>query len=444
MSRQSSKVSSLLLFSLISPSLFGVAPVSFVSSELALSPLIQWMQRGEWDQARKYCAEQVPPLPLSDMQDCAFVAYWNEDVAAADAWMRRLESRPHGLRWYLLKSYQDVVHGHAARARQTLQRVLGHPTKGTQVGNEAQWLSALSYEKEGQTDTAGFLYKMLADTNPDFVPAQLGLSRYYVVKQNWPAAAQHLAQVARAWPHDIASRYALAQLNLQQKNFDQAGYWLSETYRLNRGDAAVLTLVGNYFEQKKQIGLAVRFWQRALSVQKNSPEAESKLAHYANEVVDALMQAHDYGPALKNLEKFAPHPEAQPSLLLKRAQLRRHVGLFAAAAGDAKKVLAMDRANAVAWQELGIDYLNLKIKRQALDCFAEAARLNPKEGMSHAWMAFLLETEHDWEGARAQWSTAVDLITEPEALARASRHLATVTEKIKSQHDEQAKEERGQ
>jgi tetratricopeptide (TPR) repeat protein len=398
----------------------------FTTSAWALSPVRELLQENRLDDAVPIC-RQFDVLSTNDtdsMFACAWVYYRTDRTDSAEKILDKLKNKFSLPEYQLLLAYGRIVKKQYDEARKIIS-VISSDNKGTSIALSADELSAEIYEILGQLDTAAFIYKHVVDDDSKRARAHWGLGRYYLSRGDNRRAIYHLEQTTKLWPKHMGSRFNLGVLYLSQDNTAEAARWLSDCYRLNKADAGVLEQLGVLFEKKGDIKEAIKQWQRAVEIKKDSPLAKEKLAAHSVTTVDSLMDSKKYPEALAKLESTKGINE-QPRLLLRRATIYRNTGKWDKASVDFRNYLTAKPNDADASRELAICYLNLKLMDQALEYFSKAATLQPDEGLNHAWLGFMLEHKKQFPEAREEWKKAVALIKDPKELQKATRRLAAI------------------
>ncbi len=400
----------------------------------AVSPVRILLSENRMDDAVGVC-RQVEVLSANDVDNllaCSWVYYRTDRIAAAEKMMERLKRKSSLPEYQLLTAYDLMKAKKYAEAKQILDNA-ANDNRGTAIGLTAQELQGENYELQGQLSTAAFLYKQVVVDDPKRGWAQWGLARYHLAQGDTHRAAIELETVAHLWPKHVASRFDLAVLAIGQDNSTDAAKWLFDCYRLNRADPGVLEQMGILFEKKGQIADAVKYWQKAVDVKKDSAVAKEKLAHYAVQVIDNLIENGKLSEALVQLKR--PDISDQPGMALRRGIVYRTMGKYDKAAIDLRAALVAKPNDARAARELGVCYLNMKLLAQAGNSFRKAVQEDPDSAINHAWLAWVLESQREWADSKNEWQKAIDLFKDPVELKRAARRLATVERQMSENKD---------
>ena len=100
------------------------------------------------------------------------------------------------------------------------------------------------------------------------------------------------------------------------------------------------------------------------------------------------------------------------------------------AVSDLKGFLASFPQDALANQELGVCYLNMKLADSAEGYFKKAVQIEPDNGIHHAWLAYVYEGKKEYDAARAEWRKAVELMSDPVELEKANRKLSSLERRL--------------
>lgn len=368
------------------------------------------------------------------MIDCAWVYYRTGRFEAAEQIRTKLKSPEFAFDQQMLMAYAYIDRKQYDKAREILNE-LEKAHKGTAKGLKVQELLAEMYENMGRLDTAAFIYKQLVGDDPSRARAHWGLARHHLSRRENSKAIVHLIKTTELWPTHMASRFNLGVLYISQDNLADAGRWLAESYKLNRADAGVLEQLGVLFEKKGQFGDALKYWQKALDINKKSEVARSKLKLYYGKLIDRAIEENDYARALLYLENAASVGNNDPRNLLRRGIIYRNQRKYEKAAGDLLAYLNAHPEDPEAARELGICYLNMSLFKDAGKYFERALELQPSYGMNYAWYAWVLEKTGNFCDARTAWSRAAELIKDERELIRATRRLASVNRRTQGKCD---------
>lgn len=397
----------------------------------AASPVRNLLQENRLDEALVLC-RQFEVLSTNDNDNflaCAWVYFRTDRVDSAEKLMDKMKRSFSLPEYQLLLAEGKIKRKQFEEAKKILSSITGE-YKGSSIGLTAQELSAEVYENLGQLDTAAFIYKQVVGDDSKRARAQWGLGRYYLARGDNRRAIEHLETTTRLWPKHMSSRFNLGVLYLSQDNLPDAAKWLGECYKLDRSDTGVIEHLGLLFEKKGMIAEAIKHWQKAIELKKNSPLAKEKLAKYFTVTIDNLIEQKKYGQALAQIETSGVPVTSQPKLMAKRGLIYRALGRYEKAAGDLKAYLNTEPNDPTAARELGICYVNLNLVDSAKVYFARATAAEPTNGFNHAWLAYVLETKGDLARARDEWQKAVELFRDPVEVEKATRRLAFIDKKL--------------
>ncbi len=411
--------------------LLGLASVILSGFAFAISPVRSYLNENRMEDALASC-RQVEVLGTSEVDNvlaCAWVYYRTDRVAAAEKILERVKRKSNLPEYQLLQAFGRMKAKQYTEAKKILDSV-ALENRGTTTGLAAQELQGENYELQGQLSTAAFLYKQVVVDDPKRAWSQWGLARYHLAQGDTGHASKELEMVTMLWPKHVASRFDLAVLAIARDDQKEAARWLMDCHRLNRADPGVLEQMGVLFEKRGQINEAVRYWQKALDIKKDSPTAKEKLAHYAVQVIDNLIENGKTAEALIQLKKS--DVSDQPGMALRRGIIYRSMGQYDKAAVDLRNALAQKPNDARAARELGVCYINLKLLTQAANYLRKAVQGDPDNAINHAWLAWVYESQREWADARAEWQRTIEVATDPVELQRATRRLAAVEKKTGS------------
>jgi tetratricopeptide (TPR) repeat protein len=412
-------------------------------AETAKGQIAQFLRENRLDEGVAIC-RQVELLAAYDRDtafNCAWV-YFRKDLGpSAEKILDRFKAFSHTPEYQVLAAQDYINHKQYEKAKVILDTIRRENPKKP-VGETAELLNAEVYEKrdpKGGLSTAGFLYKQLENSSVDKGRVAWGLGRYYAAQGDYRRATQYLEQTAKLWPTHAESRKQLGAIYLNQSSPEAAQYaakWLGEAYKMNKADAGVLEQLGVLFEKRGLKAEAIKKWQAAIEINKDSKIAKEKLTQYFAEVVDDLIAARKFDAALKKMDSAPKSVTSDAKYSLRRGLARRGLGQWEKAVGDLQAYVAASPKDAMALRELGICYVNLNLIDQAITFFAKAASEAPDDGMNYAWLAWSLEGKGEWKQARDTWRKALELLKDPKELEKATRKLANIERKIRERDAE--------
>ncbi len=415
----------------------------------AASPARSLLNENRLDEAVTVC-RQIEVLSTSDPDGfaaCAWVFFRLEKDEIAERFMEKIRKAAVTIEYQMLTAYSQIRKKNYDAAKATLG-TLSEANRGGNTGLAIQELNAELYENMGQLDTAAFIYKQLASEDPSRARAHWSLARYYLSKGDVGRATTHLEQTAKLWPKHLGSRYNLGVLKVQEGALTEAARWLAECYRINRADPGVLEQLGLLYEKKGALPDAIRYWQKAVALSKDTPIAKEKLAYYATQSVDTLIENKQFDRALAQVESMGKGLIKDPKMLFRRAVIYRNLNRFDSAIRDLKAFRSLAQEDGAVMRELGMCYMSIRMVEQASASFLRALELEPENGLNYAWLAYVLETKGKLLEAREAWKRSVQYLTEPDEVERARRRLALVERRIpagkkdKPVEDQEAKEEK--
>lgn len=388
------------------------------------------LQENRLDDAAASCrqVEQIGSMSQDNFLACAWVYYRTERPESAERLIEKHKKIFVGPEYQLLHALGLLKRKRYEEARREVTSVIDEK-KSTSLAQRAKELNAEIYEAQGQLDTAAFIYKQVVGDDPKSGRAHWGLGRYYLVRNDVRRALFHLETTSTLWPKHMASRYNLGVFFLSQNDVTQAARWLRECYQLNKADPDVLEQLGLLFEKKNMMPEAIKHWQRAVDIRKESPVAKEKLNRYVLQVVDSLIEKKDYTQALAQLQVAGKNINDPTKIQLRRGIINRNLGHYEEALGDLRAYVNVNPNDSRALRELGICYTNLKLIDQAAGYFNRALSQDPENGMNYAWLAFVFEAKGDLSKARDAWNRALELLTDPKEIERATRKLSSLTKR---------------
>ncbi len=281
----------------------------------------------------------------------------------------------------MLAAYALTKRKKFSSAREILNTLRGEYRQG-KIAVDIQELNVEFYEAQNQLDTAAFLYRQVIADDTRRGRAHWGLGRFYLGKEETAKAQTEFEEVTQLWPKHVSSRFNLALIAMGQENFTEAARWLGECNKLDRADPGVLEQMGILFERKGMISEAVKYWQKAVDLNKEAPLAKRKLAQYSGDVVDSMIKSGQWEAALAKLESSEKNLRSDPKYLFKRGVVYRNLGRWEKAAADLAIFVKTNPDDPTAQRELGISYLNLMLWDQAGRALAKAVEKEPEKGMN--------------------------------------------------------------
>jgi tetratricopeptide (TPR) repeat protein len=409
----------------------------------ALSPIRALMQENRFEDALTACRqfETLSTYETDNMLACTWVYYRTGRNTSAERILEKLKRKFSLPEYQLLLAYGRIARKQYGEAKRLIDAVVNE-NKGTSVGLTAQELQGENYEAQGQLSVAAFIYKQVVSDDPKRGWSHWGLGRYHLASGETQRAVMELETTAKLWPKHVGSRFDLAIVALSQNNTAEAFRWLNECYKLNKADPGVLEQLGVLFEKKGLIADAVKYWTRALELNKDATLSKEKLAKYGGTLIDNLIANKRYAEALAKL-KASGDVASQPELLLKRGVIYRNMKNYEKASIDLKTYLAKNPSDALAMRELGICYLNLNLPDEARNYFKRAASAEPDNGFNHAWLAWVSEAQKDYTAAREEWRKAIDLFKDPNEIEKASRRLSSVETRLRKGEGSKRRKDKG-
>lgn len=411
--------------------LFGLFCGAVARPAFALSPVRQLLLENRLEDALPLC-RQFEVLSTNDTDNflaCAWVYLRTERVDSAEKILETYKKSFSSPEYQLILAYAKFKRKYYDEAKSQLSAILSE-RRGTPYALTAQEINAEIYESQGNLDTAAFLYKQIVGDDPTRGRAHWGLGRYYLARGDTRRALSHLETTTKLWPKHKGSRFNLGVFYLSQDLIPDAAKWLAECYLLDKGDPEVLEQLGIIFEKKNKLPEAIKHWQRALDLKKDSVIAKEKLNTYVVQVIDTYLESRQYEKALIQIESAAKTGADPAKLGLKRALALRNLGKYERALGDFLSYLQTHPGEPLVLRELGICYVNLKLMDQAGSYFSKALAAEPENGINYAWMAYMLEGKGELQKARESWQKAVELIKDPTELEKATRKLSSIERRL--------------
>ncbi len=397
----------------------------------AASPVRMLLLENQLDQALPYCRqfEVLSTLDNDNLLACAWVYFRTDRMESGDKILEKLKQNYSTPEYQMLVAFSKTKKKKFEEARQIFAS-LEKEHKGTPISLSAQELYAEAYEMQGELGTAAFHYKRIVGEDSKRARSHWGLARHYLSRGESGRASHHFEQTAKLWPRHIGSRFNLGVIALTANNLPEAAIWLGECYKLDKADPGVLENLGLLFERKGMYSDAVKYWERALALKKDSSIAKEKLGALYSKLIDQAIEKREYHKALTYIEAHGSLILDQSRIRLQRGVIQRNLGQFEKASGELLAYLSLTPNDPQAMRELGICYLNMKLFSQAATYFAKAVTQDPEDGLNHAWLAFVLENKGELARARDEWKRATELLRDPEELAKAARKLANIEKKL--------------
>ena len=414
------------------------------SSATSRNPVRILLNENRLDEATAVC-RQFEVLNTNDHDTlfaCAWVYFRTDKTALAEKILDQTKKKSDVPEYQMLNAFSKVKRKEFDLADGLLEN-LKQEHKGTLVAPQCEALRAEIKELRGQLQSAAFIYRGIIGDVSENGNAHWALGRHYRIKGDVRLAIQHLERTTKLWPKHAQSRYELAMLYLENGGADSASdaaKWLGEAYKLNKTDPLVLEQLGLAFEKKGKLSEAVKYWQKAVDLQKDLKIAPGKLQEYFSQSIDVLIETKKWKEALAKLDGAGKAFNEMPLSIRKRGVILRNMGQLEKAIVELQKYSKINPQDALTYQELGVCHLNLKQMDQAFTYFAKAISIEPENGLSHAWLAFLLEAKGEWENARIEWKRSVELLKDPAELTKANRKLASIEKKIAKKEKELKKE----
>src|SRR5437588_1316593 len=132
--------------------------------------------------------------------------------------------------------------------------------------------------QQGKLDEAETLLTRAAKIDPTFVPVHMNLAFLYVLKNFPDKTISELKEVVRLEPNNVEANYKLARLLLSRDQTDESIAVLEKVKSSMPQSVVFLTLLGDAFFKKGNLGKAEDNYLLALARQKDNPDAMMGLA----------------------------------------------------------------------------------------------------------------------------------------------------------------------
>lgn len=398
-----------------------------------VSPVKTLLNENRLDEASAIC-RQYEVLSTRDREDrfaCAWVYLRTNQIDSAEKILEEQKSQAKTVDYQLLRGYSLSIQKKYDGAKKIFEAIAA-ANKGKPAGIGAQELIAEIYDSQDKLTTAGFIYNLVLKEEPTRGRSAWGLARFYQSQNDIRRCIQYLELTTKLWPKHIPSRFLLAKINLSLgPEYMAEGFnWLKESYKLNRSNPEVLEEIGLFFEHKKKIPEAVKYWQKALSVKPDLVVSNEKIKEYFLQTIRQLFESEKYEEVIEKLEANKNLNE-NLDLVLLRGQSYRNVGKYAQAVTDLKSFLKANPKNSLANRELGIAYLNQKLLDLSAETFSKAVAYEPSNGLNYGWLAFVFEEKGDLNRAKEYWEKSLALFEDTSQREKAVRKIASLEKRIK-------------
>lgn len=425
------------------------------SSEL----IKQLLEQNRLEEALPIC-RQYEILPTRDDKvnfACAWVYYRTFRPDAARAILEKSKNSSNLPEYQLLKIYGQVanllirpesvdklspeerqqytqrLNTKISESQKLIQNFL-EQNKTHPMAVKAKEMNGEFYELKGQLEPAAFIYRGIIGGEKASAIAHWGLGRYYLAQGDIRRAKSSLKEVALMWPKHISCRYNLALLALlergPQKN-DEAAKWLTEAFKLNQSDAAVLEQIGVLLEANGKALAALKYWKRALEINPKSSLAQKKIQQNSNLVVQDLISQEKWQDALATIRSFTDSTGETPEdLLVYEGIAHRRLGSFQKAGKIFRALMEKNPSVPLVVRELGICELNMKKTDEAISLFKNASRKEKNEGLNFAWLGFAFEAKKDYWKAAEAWNKAASLFKDTKEIRNALTKVVRLEQKM--------------
>ena len=185
------------------------------------------------------------------------------------------------------------------------------------------FLGSLAYEDKRWSDAIGYFKKALL-FRPSFERAYFDLAVAQLAGNDAPGALATVREAGGKFPKRFLSEYLAALAQQKQKNLDEAikhftaAEILAQAGETNRLTAEFYFEVGIAFERKGDRAAAGKYFERALELKPEFPEAQNYLGYMWAEQGENLERAHDLiTKALKAEPKSAAYLDSLGWVLFK-------------------------------------------------------------------------------------------------------------------------------
>lgn len=133
---------------------------------------------------------------------------------------------------------------------------------------------ALTFERCGEVDAAGTIFKAILAVQAGHADASYNLGRLLLAAQSWQDAANHFQNALRARPQWVAAWKNLGHACFGAREFTAALQAFEQALRIDANDSETLLNLARLAQQHDNFELAAEFLQRAIAIE---PDAASLL-----------------------------------------------------------------------------------------------------------------------------------------------------------------------
>lgn len=290
-----------------------------------------------------------------------------------------------------------IAQGEAEKALHTAQALYDKAPKNPILINllgTAQ-VAAKQYKPARQS------FEKALSIDPDFITAQLNLSKLDVGENHTDAAKQRLQKVQQKFPDNIAVALELATVEQAAGRFDDANQWLSKARALDRKSLpTVLALI----DLKLKTGKASEALSLAQAEEINFPHNMQ-----LNEaLVRGYLATNSKDNAVNVLRMMAQEARFNAKLLYKIASYQRDLGDHGEVIKTLKKAVLGDEKHLPSQIALVETELNYGSPAFALSRAQNLLKQYPDKAFAYQLLGDIALRERDYEKAAIQYQIAFD------------------------------------
>ena len=218
--------------------------------------------------------------------------------------------------------------------------------------------------------------------DPNSVPARLLRSRALIGMNDYKAAREELRQTSQRFPELPEARLQLAAIDLQDKNYKEAGEGFRKLFSQSQDPRALMGIVETHLAQK-QTGEALKLLREELA--KNPDRMEYRVA-----IANICANTGDYATAIAEYKTVLDRVPRSSEVWLRLGETHRRAGDQNSAAAAFKKAQELAPNNVAAFVHLAMMYDTSGRAAEAKPLYEQVLRLQPDHPIALNNLAFMM------------------------------------------------------
>ncbi|CAK74901.1 unnamed protein product (macronuclear) [Paramecium tetraurelia] len=255
---------------------------------------------------------------------------------------------------------------------------------------------------QGNFEKAKKYLKYALKVSPNNPVANMRLGLIYQTKlQELNSAIECFQQVAIVDPTNYKAYYYMGQCYFQKGELDEGIEYMNQSLKHNQSFGLAWKAVGNIMYEMNQPATALRYFQKAIDLDKNDMEAKIRLGncYYLQDQFEQAIQIYEEISHLDQNEELEQH---MANCYYKKNDFEEAVLHY-------QRALSINSDKIECYYNLGDTYFTMEKFEEALECFEKVVKNDPQHSAAfynYANTFFVLE---DYENAAKYFEKAIEL-----------------------------------